>query len=230
MDHTKVGERMIAVPRMADLTHAERTVLTVLAYFDGPGGAFPSVDVLAAKCGGVSPSWIRDILRSLVKKGRIRRRRRRNKPSVFVIDYSIPEQREFPRSGISPEQREFRCQNNGNHPPITGSEQEKALARENDMGSESRMRWWCRGCGYDHPGEAEAYCPVCGTEVKPFMFLDPNEYRDGTLYLPFGMQVSGLDSAEARKLFLSDAGQEALRESYGVIFARHEAHAGGRVN
>ncbi|MCY4469454.1 MAG: hypothetical protein OXC08_12090 [Thiotrichales bacterium] len=210
-DLIKVGDRMMRVQRMADLTHAERTVLTVLAWHDGPRGAFPGVETLCVECGGVSPTWIRDLLRSLTEKGRIRRQRRRYQPSVFVIDYAISEQREFQRSGIRPEQRESRRQNNGNPVPIKGSEQS---ARGNGMDSD--VIGWCRECGHGHDGGQN--CLVCGTGERPFFVL-PGECVDGTLTLPFGMRVSGLDSVEARRVFLSPAGQDALREAYATIFS-----------
>ena len=95
------------------------------------------------------------------------------------------------------------------------------------MDGDVRVLGWCRSCGHDHHGGE--LCPVCGTDERPF-FVVPGECRDGTLRLPFGMVVSGLDSIEARKLFLSGAGQEALRESYRVIFREHERRRGGRVN
>lgn len=71
-------------------------------------------------------------------------------------------------------------------------------------------------------------CPTCGSDAEPFI-VAPHECRDGVLAMPFGMQVSGLTSPEARKLFLSDEGQRALHESYTVLFERQRA-AGGRVN
>ena len=42
---------MLAIQAMRDLSHAERTVLSVVAWHDGPGGARPSLDRIAALAG-----------------------------------------------------------------------------------------------------------------------------------------------------------------------------------
>ena len=54
MDSTKIGDRMMTVQGMADLSHAERTVLSCIAFHDGPDGAYPSVETLCAEAGGMS--------------------------------------------------------------------------------------------------------------------------------------------------------------------------------
>ena len=64
-------DRMMAVNAMHDLTHAERTILSRLAYRDGPGGCRPSAERLRMEAGGLSRQRIFEILKSLERKGRI---------------------------------------------------------------------------------------------------------------------------------------------------------------
>ena len=67
MDITRIGDRMMAVQSMGDCTHAERTVLSCIAWHDGKNGAFPSIETLCAEAGGMSPARMRNLLRSLEK-------------------------------------------------------------------------------------------------------------------------------------------------------------------
>ena len=82
-------ERMLAVQRMEDLTHAERTILSCLAYRDGPGGCRPSAERLRIESGGLSRAWVFEILKSLEHKGRITRRKRRG-ANLYTIQYGTP--------------------------------------------------------------------------------------------------------------------------------------------
>ena len=70
---------------------------------------------------------------------------------------------------------------------------------------------WCRGCGHDHQGGPA--CLTCGVEDRPFM-VPAHEAEHGTVRMPFGVEVSGLTTPEARALFLSDDGQRALGEAF----------------
>ena len=88
-DRTFPQDRMMAVNAMRDLTHAERTILSCLAYRDGPGGCRPSAERLRTEAGGLSRQWIFEILESLERKGRITRKKRRG-PSQYTIRYGPP--------------------------------------------------------------------------------------------------------------------------------------------
>ena len=94
----KVGDRMLAVQRMDDLTYGERSVLTVIAWHDGRGGAFPGQDEIA-RILGTRPSRVNEMLRSARRKGRIRWRKRHGSaraPNLYEVAYQIPE---FPECG-----------------------------------------------------------------------------------------------------------------------------------
>ena len=67
---TRPADRMLAVQGMGDLTHAERTVLTVITWHDGPGGARPSLERIA-ELAGVRRSTVADHVKALRGKGRL---------------------------------------------------------------------------------------------------------------------------------------------------------------
>ena len=85
MDRTKPADRMLAVQGMRELWHAERTVLSVLAWHDGPGGARPSIDRIA-KLAGMSRFRVVDHLKSIRRKGRVDWVRGRT-VNVYTIAY-----------------------------------------------------------------------------------------------------------------------------------------------
>ena len=89
VDYQRPGDRMLAVQRMADLTHAERTLLTVISYHDGPNGAYPGYERLA-ELTGMSRFDIARYLKRLEKKGRLSHRRRQRDTSVYRIFYDPP--------------------------------------------------------------------------------------------------------------------------------------------
>ena len=69
------GARMLAVQARRDLTHREKTVLSVIAYYDMPGDdAHLKRRSLAEKC-GMGLSALDTTLAALSKKGAVRRRR-----------------------------------------------------------------------------------------------------------------------------------------------------------
>ena len=214
MDLTRIGDRMMAVQSMADLSHAERTVLTCIAYHDGPEGAYPSVSTLCAEAGGMSRKQMFDTLAAMESKGRIKRTRRRNRPSLIRVQYDDSEVRVYGTSETvqkcgfrGPEVQETRtC--------IEVNRKEQRMAINEKIG-------WCRDCGHDHSGGPA--CLVCGGASAPFI-VAPHECRNGTLTMPLGIVVSGLDTPEARALFLSDAGQEQLQAAFGHVLESQPLH------
>ena len=86
MDRTKPGDRMLAVQGMSDLTHAERTVLSIIAWHDGPGTAYPSVERIAEKAGGMHRLTVIDHRNALRDKGRLSWRKGQ-RGSIYTINY-----------------------------------------------------------------------------------------------------------------------------------------------
>ena len=92
---------MLTVLGMADLTHREARVLTCIAYHDGPGGAFPSLDTLAEEC-GMLRGRVAETIAALGRKGRLvrtpgrgRGKGRGRETSRYAVIYSVPETRDF---------------------------------------------------------------------------------------------------------------------------------------
>lgn len=220
-----IGERMLAVQGMHDLTHAERTVLSVIAYFDGPGGSFPSVEMLCAACGGMSRQRMFDVLKSIESKGRVARRRRRRQSSVYVVHYDSPTLEVTENLTSRSDLRSHGNQDSRSHGFRDGNrkEQETPLSEERLMGSGSKGQviGWCRECGFDRMG-GDSGCCACGSEDRPFIAA-PHELQSGELVMPFGLVVTGLDSIEGRRLFMSDEGQAALQSAYAKILGGNAA-------
>ena len=63
-----IGDRMMAVACMHDLTHAECRMLSIFAYYDGPGGCYPAIGTVARHM-GISVSWAKELLKSIKGKG-----------------------------------------------------------------------------------------------------------------------------------------------------------------
>ena len=61
---------MLSVLGMRDLTHREARVLACIAYHDGPGGAFPSLDTLAEEA-GMLRGRVAETIAALGRKGRL---------------------------------------------------------------------------------------------------------------------------------------------------------------
>ena len=80
------GERMARVQRIPGLTGNEKSVLTMLAYHDGPGTAKPSWDTLQIEC-ALSRTLVGRALKGLKDKGYITVKRRWNAPSVYTVLY-----------------------------------------------------------------------------------------------------------------------------------------------
>ena len=68
----------------ANLTWRERCVLAALAYHDGPGGAYPSLQTLASEC-GCKRGRIAETVAALVEKGVLARRRGRTTNFYSVL-------------------------------------------------------------------------------------------------------------------------------------------------
>ena len=85
LDLSKPADRMMAVQGMADLTHGERTVLSVIAYRDGSGHAWPSLQRIAEDA-GMSRASASEHVTSLAGKGRLSRRKGQ-RASIYTIHY-----------------------------------------------------------------------------------------------------------------------------------------------
>ena len=245
----RIADRMLAVQAMTDLSHAERTVLSVLAWHDGEK-CCPSLSTIA-KTIGCSELWVRDLLKNAKAKGRITWTRRRRESSLYTINYAEPilDCGESPRSrdsrvrGIPALKNRFLIAGNPREELKTsksegatrkeqqtkqrrGSE-ETASVKGKGVHEEKQMdqhqhHWsaglggFCRSCGYGVPIGAKA-CPTCGSEDAVFVCSEA-ELRSGVLALPFGVHATGLDTAKGRLLFLSEEGQQGLRDAYGIVF------------
>ena len=77
---------MLACYGITDLTHAEKVILSVLAYHDGAGGCYPSYDRIMA-LSGMSRYAVARHLKGLEEKGCISRQRRQRKPTQYRIFY-----------------------------------------------------------------------------------------------------------------------------------------------
>ena len=85
LDRNKPGDRMLGVQGMSDLTHAERTVLSVIAWHDGEAGAWPSLERIAA-IAVMSRARASAIVGELERKGRLERRKGQ-RTNLYVIEY-----------------------------------------------------------------------------------------------------------------------------------------------
>ena len=88
-DPKHTGDRMAACLAMHDLTYQERCVLMVIAYHDGPGGAWPSQETIGGWLGLPRPT-VNKVIASLRAKGRLAWRRRhgnRREQNEYTIAY-----------------------------------------------------------------------------------------------------------------------------------------------
>ena len=88
----RVGERMLAVLRMNDLTPAQSRVLGVIAYHDGPGGAWPSFKTIAGIL-ALSRSWVSELVGQLEETGRLTRKKTQ-RTNRYTVHYENPAVRE----------------------------------------------------------------------------------------------------------------------------------------
>ena len=89
LDRRKPGDRMLACLAIPGLTYRERVVLAALAYHDGPGGAYPSLQTLADEC-GMPRSRASETVGALCDKGRLIRQRWRTTNRYRVV-FDCPE-------------------------------------------------------------------------------------------------------------------------------------------
>lgn len=171
LDRDKPGDRMLAVQGMSDLTHAERTVLSVIAWHDGPGTAFPSVERIAEKAGGMHRTTVIDHRNALRDKGRLSWRKGQ-RGSIYTIDYGdafiVRESLTTEPDGGESHRQEIPVSHRQGFPDTNG--------KEPDPGSEEPMPGWdveplkvpsgwdwnrCPGCRYMFPPGSDT-CLVCG--------------------------------------------------------------------
>ena len=81
---------MLACLRMRELTYRERLVLAAIAYHDGPGRAWPSLQTLADEC-GMHRSRVAEAVASLCEKGRLIRTHGRTTNFYTPIYADCPE-------------------------------------------------------------------------------------------------------------------------------------------
>ena len=74
---------------MDDLTPSEQKTLAAIAYHDGPGGCYPSLDRIAELL-SLTRFDIARYIKALEKKGRLRRRRRPQETSEYEVVYADP--------------------------------------------------------------------------------------------------------------------------------------------
>ena len=81
---------MLRVLGMSDLTPTQKNVLAALASFDGPGGAYPSLDTLAAML-KMNRYQVSDHLSAIKSKGRVvwRKGQRRNNYTIFYDNPAV---------------------------------------------------------------------------------------------------------------------------------------------
>ena len=81
---------MLRVLGMSDLTPTQKNVLAALASFDGPGGAYPSLDTLAAML-KMNRYQVSDHLSAIRSKGRVvwRKGQRRNNYTIFYDNPAV---------------------------------------------------------------------------------------------------------------------------------------------
>ena len=168
LDFGKPGDRMLECFGMRDLHPREQTVLAIIAFHDGAGGAWPSLQTIADRA-GISRSWTSDIVGEMVRNGRLRRRKGQ-RTNVFHICYCAP----------------FCCQEDpdGRNRPCCQEHPTPAVrvalartGREPDPRSEEPTPGWdagpvlqipsgwdwnrCPGCRYMFPQGSDT-CLVCG--------------------------------------------------------------------
>ena len=209
-----IADRMMACFRMADLHPREQIILAIIAFHDGPGGAWPSLAKLAGEA-KIARSTVADVVKSLKPKGRILVTRGRS-TNRYRVAYDEP----FTVGENQTVRNVSDCQGDPNRqcqgvPDTNLDLRSAAMKRGTVIG-------WCTGCGFDRMA-GDVACCACGVESKPFV-VPAHERERGELTMPFGVLVTGLDTPEARRIFLGAEGQAALQEAYRTILAGEPAH------
>ena len=210
-----IADRMMACFRMLDLHPREQIVLAIIAYHDGPRGAWPSLATIAREA-GIARSTVADVIKSLRRKGRIfiTHGRHTNHYTVaydrpFEGAVSVRENQTVRNNGQCQEDPNSQCQED----PNQNQKGTKTLPEGTIMGS--RVIGWCRECGFDRMA-GDSGCAACGNE-SPAFIVAPHELERGELVMPFGVVVTGLDTIEGRRLFMSAEGQAALHDTYRKV-------------
>ena len=98
----KPADRMVAVLRMG-VSHAEARVLAAIAYHDGSGGAFPTIDRIRAIAGGMGAWTAREHINRLCKKG-VLRKAKGQRGNRYAIAYDwTPDRRKNQRTENPPD-------------------------------------------------------------------------------------------------------------------------------
>ena len=209
-----ISERMMACFRMEDLTPREQIILAILAYYDGDGGAWPSLAKLASQA-KIARSTVADVVRSLRAKGRIRVTRGRT-TNRYIVAYDAP----FETLSVRRNPTVKNKASVSGRPVHTVSGRPGHELRLKGASMETNKQstiGFCRGCGI-YQAAGQEFCVACGCESKPF-FMTADERARGEIELPFGLVASGLDTPAGRQLFMSKEGQAALQDAYRVLFA-----------
>ena len=213
-DGTRPTDWMLSIYGMSDLSPREQIVLSIIAWHDGRGGAWPS---LASIAGVIKKarSTVADVVKSLELKGRIRKTRGRT-TNRYTVAYDEPftVRENQPVSNVSDRQGDPNTHCLG-VPDTNKSYRGAAMKNSTVIG-------WCRDCGFDRMA-GDVACCACGVESKAFV-VPAHERERGELTMPFGVVVTGLDTPEARRIFLGAEGQAALQDAYRTILAGEPAH------
>ena len=152
MDYSKPGDRMLSVLGMGDLTHAERTVLSVLAWHDGRGGCWPSLERIA-ELAVMKRSTAVGHLGTLRNKGRLSWRHGRH-TNLYEIRYELGHCQEIPDGENQGHCQEFPTGHCQEFPDGNGKEPEALPRKTCTMGAT---------CGFRMKPNADR-CIVCGFE------------------------------------------------------------------
>ena len=232
-----IADRMLKMqglkmPGRAELTRAEKSFLTVLAYFDGKRECRPALGTVAGIM-GVSKTRAKELLSSLKTKGWVTMQRRRRDTSIYSIQDDAPVLEGLEFSLSRPELRgteiltpkvDLRAGATGKdsinqeHNPIGIDPYQQRLKhmRSRDSTKAPITIGSCRSCGCDRI-DWDVGCVTCGDEALPFL-MTPHELESGEMLMPFGIVVTGLDSMAGRMAFWSEDGQLALQNAFAVVF------------
>ena len=171
---------MLACLSMRDLTHREARVLACVAYHDGPGGAFPSLERIAEEAGMLRGRVV-ETLATLRRKGRLKStpgkgkgRGKGREPSRYEVNYGDPEIRAgasdlhlpgkqaLQRPGFPGWEQEEHGGESGAGAPAPPPRVAAKPLRERE--GKQAVKWGCRqgdACGWLLKPEA-SQCPHCG--------------------------------------------------------------------
>ena len=101
-----VGDRMLWANGLRFLHPNERAILVALAYHDGPGGAFPSAELIATET-GISRSAVWKAIAGLIDQGMVARKRRQTS-NIYILSYgsTVPANRTVEPNSHRPSDRD----------------------------------------------------------------------------------------------------------------------------